>query len=348
MESVRHNELPSPSIRPPSSWKNPADHLAALIGSPWYALLHRLNATVFGETWRFFGSENCGYLPVPVTTTSISSPMGAGSDSRPVSATIGGNEVYLADSLQFLLELGMRIAGGPVWYVSTSFRGEDVDATHLSEFAHSEVEIEGGLDEIVAFGGRYVSHLARGILRSNGSDLMAATGSTLHVQKVADLDGDFPRVRFDQAMAQFGDRPGLFRDVMPGVPALTRAGERALMEAHGEPMWITHMPAMACPFYQRPEAGTDACLSADLLLGPGEVLGAGARCIDAESTLDSILRHGVAPEAYGWYVDMKRRTPMETAGFGLGIERFLMWLLRADDIRDCTLWLRRHGVVIDP
>jgi asparaginyl-tRNA synthetase len=336
------------SVRPPSSWRNPDDHLARLLDSPWYRLLHRVTETVMRETWLFFDTGHYHYLPVPITTTSISSPMGAGSDSKPVMAQINGGQVYLADSLQFLLELGVRIGGGSAWYVSNSFRGENVDATHLSEFSHAEVEIIGDLDDVVALGSRYVTHLARGVLRHNHDDVIAAAGSARHVQAVADLNGEFLQVRFDEALKNFGDRLDLSSEVLPGVRCLTRAGERALLDAYGEPIWVTHMPAMACPFYQRPEPGTDACLSADLLLGPGEVLGAGARCIDAESTLESLARHEVALENYGWYVDMKRRSPIKTAGFGLGIERFIMWILHADDIRDCTFWQRSHGCVVEP
>lgn len=336
------------SIRPPSSWRNPQDHLVRLLDSPWYALLHRVSETVIRETWRFFDAENYHYLFVPVTTTSISSPMGAGSDSKPVMAQINGGQLYLADSLQFLLELGVRISGGSAWYVSNSFRGENVDATHLSEFCHAEVEIVGDLDDVITLGSRYVTHLARGVLQHNRDDLIAAAGTDRHVQTVADLSADFPRVRFNDLLMKFADHRDLFAEVLPGVQSLTRAGERALLDIYGEPVWVTHMQAMACPFYQRPEPGTDACLSADLLLGPGEILGAGARCIDAESTLESLARHKVAQKDYKWYIDMKRRMPMKTAGFGLGVERFIMWILKADDIRDCTFWQRSHGCVIEP
>jgi aspartyl/asparaginyl-tRNA synthetase len=34
---------------------------------------------------------------------------------------------------------------------------------------------------------------------------------------------------------------------------------------------------------------------------------------------------------------MRDELPMQTSGFGMGVERFLMWVLNHDDIRDVPL-----------
>lgn len=47
-------------------------------------------------------------MHLPITTGSISSPMGLGSDSIPVKIQLGGRDTYLADSMQFALEYGCR------------------------------------------------------------------------------------------------------------------------------------------------------------------------------------------------------------------------------------------------
>lgn len=43
------------------------------------------------------------------------------------------------------------------------------------------------------------------------------------------------------------------------------------------------------------------------------------------------------PTAYSWYLEMKRNYPRKTAGFGLGLERLLMWVLQIADIRRVQL-----------
>ena len=45
---------------------------------------------------------------------------------------------------------------------------------------------------------------------------------------------------------------------------------------------------------------------------------------------------------------MKKNYPLQTSGFGMGIERYLMWLLKCDDIRNMQLFLRINGEVINP
>ena len=44
-----------------------------------------------------------------------------------------------------------------------------------------------------------------------------------------------------------------------------------------------------------------------------------------------------------WYVEMREIAPMRTSGFGMGSERFLLWLLQHDDIRDLQLLCREPG-----
>jgi asparaginyl-tRNA synthetase len=335
-------------IRPPSGSRHHKDHLLNLLTSPWYSQLHRVSAIVHSSTRQFMERQGFENLHLPVTTLSISSPMGLGSDSEPVEAQIGGRSVFLADSQQFLLELGVRIGKRPQYYISSSFRGEAVDHTHLSEFTHAEVEIIGDLDSVIDLGGRYVSELASCLARSAQQEILGMVGTTHHLEHVGHLEGKFPRLTFRQASELVGGSDGALKTLGSGVQALTRTGEKLLLTEFGAPVWITHMPALSCPFYQRRIAGSDLCASADLLLGPGEILGAGARCVGYGELLASLSDHNVPRRPYEWYIEMKRKAPLETAGFGLGVERFLMWALDAHDIRDCTPWIRRQGEVIGP
>ncbi len=109
------------------------------------------------------------------------------------------------------------------------------------------------------------------------------------------------------------------------------------MQEVGEVVWVTHFDRLAVPFYQAfgPEPGTAA--NADLLFGPGEVVGSGERHVEAAVLRSALSDHGIAENDYAWYVEMKHEMPMRTAGFGMGMERFLMWVLQHDDIRDLPL-----------
>ena len=119
---------------------------------------------------------------------------------------------------------------------------------------------------------------------------------------------------------------------------LSRAGERALLRLAGEFVWVTHFDHLSVPFYQAFDEGDESlAVNADLILGPGEVVGAGQRHRTGEQVRKALALHEVPEQEYGWYVRMKDVFPMQTSGFGLGMERFLMWVLGHGDIRDIPL-----------
>lgn len=336
------------NLAPPESWRRPETHLATLLSDPWYAVLLQISDEVLHSTSAFFRSEGFRNVFVPVTTDSVSSPMGRGSDSLPVRASIEGQDVYLADSMQFLLEAALRIHPRGAYYVSCSFRGERVDTRHLSQFSHAEAEIAGGLDDVMRLAGRYVTFLAERIYENAAGAVRRAAGTLRHLDGLLARRGMIPQVTFREALRELGCDGRWFREIAPGVPSITADGERRLIAIHGGCVWLTHLPRLACPFYQRPDPGTDYSLAADLLLGPGEVVGAGERCPDVATLRESLDHHAVAPEPYAWYEEMKRLSPLRTAGFGMGIERFMQWILGTNDIRNCALFMREHGVVHCP
>ena len=84
-------------------------------------------------------------------------------------------------------------------------------------------------------------------------------------------------------------------------------------------------------------------MNADLLMGPGEVVGCGQRHKTASEVLEALARHSVESEPYEWYIGLKSEFPLQTTGFGLGVERFLLWLTGHDDIRDLQIVPRDHG-----
>jgi asparaginyl-tRNA synthetase len=330
------------------SWRDPGRHLTRLMEDPWYRSVLRLTDCIIASSVAFWRARDFAALAVPVTTGSISSPMGKGSDSKPVRATIFGRDLYLADSSQFLLELGTRMFPTGVYYTSCSFRGEGTDARHLSEFTHIEAEMPGGLDDVIQVVDDFVRHLTTEVRSNCANELrQVLDGSLGHIDDFLGLDA-VPRITHDDARRELAKVPTAFNEVLPGHYAITPVGEEFLTERFGGAVWLTHLPASLSPFYQRATADGQHCFAADLLLGGREVVGSGERCPDEVTLTKSLRDHDVSPEAYTWYVEMKRLRPMQTSGFGLGLERLLMWLMRADDIRDCTLWLRETGSVKGP
>ncbi|MFF4704386.1 amino acid--tRNA ligase-related protein [Streptomyces sp. NPDC001288] len=336
------------TIKAPRSWTRPEEHYLAVLEDPWYRNLTVLQDIVTHSTTEFWTAKGARNLHLPITTGSISSPMGRGSDSSPVEVELEGVRTYLADSMQFMLEFGCRVAPQGAYYLMPSFRGEQADQTHLCQFFHSEAEIPGGLDEVMAVVEEYLRHLAASFLIHGRQIVTEVAGTVEHLEILAG-SSTLPRVSFEEAVDLLAGEPDTVNVLESQCRSLTRKGERLLMDKFGGYVWLTHPDHLSVPFYQAfaPDDPTKA-LSADLLFGIGETVGAGERHTGVADLRRALALHEVPEDAYRWYVDMNALHPLRTSGFGLGVERFLLWVTRHDDIRDLALLLRFNGMDILP
>lgn len=328
------------------SWKNKENHYLNAVNSEWYKLLAELNDLINYETAIFYHEKKIKTMNLPITTMSISSPMGLGSDSLPVSVNLFGVRTYLADSMQFMLEYGTRFFENGVYYIMPTFRGEKADERHLCQFFHSEAEISGNLEDIIKLVEDYIHHLAKRILEKYHDDIISFAGSVEHIEKLISIT-KFPEVSFDDAVdiLHADENYVIFHE--EGYRTITSAGEKALIEHFGGIVWLKYFDAVAVPFYQKDHDENHA-KNADLLFGIGEVVGAGERHSDGDSTRMALKRRNVDEDEFEWYIKMKDVYPMQTSGFGMGIERFLLWVLKHDDIRDCQLVPRFNGEIFIP
>lgn len=329
-------------IIPPKTWIKPKLHYIHAIGHPWYKTVIKLQSLISSFTFMFYQSRNMISVMLPITTGSISSPMGLGSDSLPVEISIANKKVYLADSMQFMLEYVLRFEKNGVFYIMPSFRGEDSDDRHLSQFYHSEAEINGSLSEVMSLVEDYLRYLCTMILKVFSCELTKQGFTLAHIEDFVKKKL-IPKIRFEQAIELLGNNDEFINVHPSGFKIINNAGEKKLLEIFSGPVWLTNHPKMSVPFYQADELNTDFSKSADLLMGIGETVGSGERHATATEVLNAIKERQVDPTPYGWYVKMKEITPLKTSGFGMGIERFILWVLCHDDIRDCQIIPRFSG-----
>jgi asparaginyl-tRNA synthetase len=58
---------------------------------------------------------------------------------------------------------------------------------------------------------------------------------------------------------------------------------------------------------------------------------------------ENFTHHGIDPEAYAWYADLRKFGSVPHAGFGLGFERLLMFVTGMANIRDVIPFARTPG-----
>jgi aspartyl/asparaginyl-tRNA synthetase len=345
----------------PKLWQNPQTYAVQALHSPWHRTMLRLQSALFHISIDFFRQMNYDYLVVPLTTGSISSPMGLGSDSQPVSIQLNNNPTYLADSQQFLLEYALRLQEVPkgVYYAGTSCRGEDHDTTHLNQFCHVECELLGGLEAGMDVANQYIINLTQSLLTSHGPEIARYAGTTSHMQQLLQLystsNNSFPTITLSEVLVLPELTDEMWEFVVPGKPAygrlLTRKGEQMLIAKFRGACWLTEMDHLSVPFYQAYVPGTQEVAKAqcaDFLLGMGEVLGCGNRHVSRDQAMHGLREHGVNPEDYKWYLNMRKEKELNTTGWGIGTERYMCWVLGHDDVRDVQIFPRLKGLECAP
>ena len=352
--------LSNPRIRPPRTWNSPSRHLSAVIEHPWYEKLFLAQDKLLHDSISFFRTVlRYKYGFVPLTTDAVSSPQGLGSNSCPVLISLFGKDTYLADSMQFALEDLLRIQSGVpgVYYVSTSFRGEDPDKMHLNQFNHIECELVGDLDRGIEVAECFIGNLVSSFLHEQNDLIKSTAENTDHLATLLEQKclggGKVPRISLDSALALPCIDRSCWEPVTPdptGARTLTRAGEQALIRYFdGGAVWLTKMDHLSVPFYQ---AFTDATQTkarcANLLLGNGEVLGLGERHAAAEDLKAALAMHHIPAEKYARYLQIRKQCTATTTGLGIGTERFLAWVFQHDDIRDMALLPRMQGISLQP
>jgi asparaginyl-tRNA synthetase len=243
----------------------------------------------------------------------------------------GREGVYLSQSWQLYAE-AMIASIGKIYTIAPSFRSEPSRTRrHLSEFWHMEVEEPWtDLNGIMKVGDELICHLAHTL----GDE------APLEVEKVGrdprellKLEPPFPRITYDEAV-EMVQRQGV--EMLWGDD-FGYQQEGPLTEQFETPFWVVGFPSGIKPFYHMPDPErSDITLSADLLApeGYGEIIGGGQRIHELDLLLARIHEDGLDPPDYSWYLDLRRWGTMPHSGFGLGVERVLMWMLKQDHIRD--------------
>jgi len=81
-----------------------------------------------------------------------------------------------------------------------------------------------------------------------------------------------------------------------------------------------------------------------LLPGIGEIIGGAQREERPDVLEQALLRNGLSPAEYLWYLDLRRFGTVPHAGFGLGFERLVQFCTGMQNIRDVIPFPRTPGV----
>ena len=243
----------------------------------------------------------------------------------------GREGVYLSQSWQLYAE-AMIATLGKIYTIAPSFRAEKSRTRqHLAEYWHMEVEEPWqDLAGIMGVGDELVCHVAHALAEGMPRELRFVGRDPADLLK---LEPPFPRITYDEAVEMLNEK---------GVEMLWgddfgRTQEEPLSRSFEQPVWVVGFPSGIKPFYHMPNPeNPDVTLSADLIAPEGynEIIGGGQRVHDYDQLLQRIYDDGLDPADYSWYLDLRRWGSVPHSGFGLGVERVIMWMTKQDHIRD--------------
>ncbi len=247
-----------------------------------------------------------------------------------------GQKAYLTQSGQLYLEPAC-MALGKVFCFGPTFRAEKSKTRrHLTEFWMVEPEVAFlELDGLLDLAEDFICKVLGRVLETRQEELKTLERDVSRLEAVAP---PFPRITYDEAAAFLQDRARTDPEV-----AFTHGDdfgaphETALVEGRDRPLMITRYPARVKAFYMQPDPqDPDKALCVDVLApeGYGEIIGGSQRIHDHDLLAARIREHDLPPEAFKWYLDIRRYGTVPHSGFGMGIERFITWVTGIHHLRE--------------
>ncbi|MEM4224514.1 MAG: asparagine--tRNA ligase [Desulfurococcaceae archaeon] len=297
------------------------------IRSPKYARIFKIKHTVLKAGREYFTNNGWWEVTPPILTASACE---GGATLFPVDYF--GSRAYLSQSAQLYLEALVYVLE-KVWSLTPSFRAEKSRTRrHLAEYWHLEPEAAWySFEDMMKVAEELVAYIVEIVLEERRRDL-EELGRNVNLLKKA-LNTPYPRVKYDEAIEMLQ---------MKGVNVkwgddLGADEERVLSMEFETPFFVTHFPKHIKSFYMKIDRSRpDVVLGFDLLApeGYGEIIGGGEREDNYEILYQRILEQGLNPEDYKWYLDLRKYGSIPHSGFGLGIERAVMWIAGLDHIRE--------------
>lgn len=235
-------------------------------------------------------------------------------------------KLYLSQSWQLYAEAVIQSLE-KIYTITPAFRAEKSRTRrHLSEYWTAEVEAAWiGHEGIMEFEEDLIIYVVKHVLKHCEKELKELRRDTSDLKA---LKKPFLRISYKDAIEKLGKKWGY---------EITDKDERELIELlGGKPVFLTLFPRDMKAFYMRPDPkDPKVVLAADLLVpGVGEIIGGSERVYDIKELLESIKIFKLDKKDYEWYIDLRRYGTVPHSGFGLGIERLVMWITGAKHIMD--------------
>ena len=260
-----------------------------------------------------------------------------------------GKASYLTVSGQLNVET--YCAGlSKVYTFGPTFRAENSNTPrHVAEFWMIEPEIAFcELDENMNWAEMFLKRLIGDVLRDCADDIAFFNehiDKTLRETLEHVLKSPFIRLSYTDAVHILKNSGKKFEFKVDWGTDLQSEHERFLTEEHFKrPVILYDYPRTIKPFYMRVNDDGTTVRAMDVLVPRvGEIIGGSEREFRYSLLKERMMEQNLDVEAYNWYADLRRYGTVPHSGFGLGLERALMFLTGIANIRDVLPFPRTPG-----
>jgi len=278
------------------------------------------------EYFRFLG------ITEVFTPKIVAAATEGGTDLFPISYF--EKEAFLNQSPQLYKQMLMGAGMDRIFEIGPIFRAEEHDTRrHLNEAISIDMEISFADDRAV------MEILEGAVVRAyksvadNCSYQLGVLGLDLQVPQTP-----FRRITYTEALELASERAGV---KMQWGDDLDTETEKFLGETIGEHYFLTDWPSSIKPYYTMPyEDRPSVCRGFDLMHPRMELASGAQRVHDYSLLVERIKEKGLDPDGFEFYLQAFRYGMPPHAGWGLGLSRLVMTMLKLENIRDAVIFPR--------
>ena len=247
-------------------------------------------------------------------------------------------KAYLAQTGQLYVEAAAA-ALGKVYCFGPTFRAEKSKTRrHLTEFWMVEPEVAfHDSNDNMRLQEEFVSYIVGRALEARREELKELERDTGPLERV---QAPFARISYTDAVQKLN---ALGSDMAWGRD-LGGDDETLLAQQYDRPVFVFNYPKGVKAFYMKENPDDPRTVLNNDCLAPegyGEIIGGSQREDDYDRLLARILEQGLDPEAYRWYLDLRKYGTFVHSGFGLGVERTVAWICGLPHIRETIAFPRQ-------
>jgi len=309
----------------------------------------RVRSVVSHAIHKFFQEQDYIYVHTPLITTSDAE--GAGEMFQVTTLDIENTKEIDYSKDFFTKKANLSVSGQlqaeayalafkNVYTFGPTFRAENSNTKlHASEFWMIEPEIAfADLHDDMKLAENMIKYIIEDVFKRcpseiNFFDRFVEKGLKQKLQKV--LKSTFKVVTHKEAIDILLNSDEKFENKPKHGEDLATEHEKHLTKHFDGPVFVIDWPKDIKAFYMRLNDDKKTVAAMDLLVPKaGELLGGSQREERLDVLEERIKEFGIDDKDLWWYKDLRKYGGCKHAGFGLGLERMVMYVTGIDNIRD--------------